>query len=242
MPIQKLHLTTTLKAISLKACPSLALLAALSSPAWAERLDPTHSVIKDAEDIQVSANFPQEKTGDLYIAADVGGTLYFYGQQGWSTTPQPREYGQTYSGVKQLNLGNSSDIGAGMYPIYEVVTTPNSPDVYDTRNWVGGLGSLGQTLFQVKLPTQISGDFNGDGWADDDVNHDGYHDDDTNHDGFHDDDPNHTGYHADDLNHDGQHDGQHDGNPNSDGNSNSNGNSNSDSGSNSDSKPGDTSK
>ncbi len=215
MPTKKLRLTT-----ASKVCPPLALLAALSSPAWAEGLDPGHSVVKDAEDIQVSVNFPQAKTGDLYIAADVGGVLYFYTDHGWAPTPLPREYSKTYLGTKQINLGNSSGIAPGIYPVYQVVTTPNAPDVYDTRNWIGGLASLGQTSFQVKLPAQISGDLNGDGWADDDANHDGYHDDDSNHDGAHDDDANRDGYHDDDANHDAFHDddANHDGYHDDDGN------------------------
>ena len=200
------RLTANLKAAALKACPLLGLLAVLSSPAWAERLYPSRSVVGNAEDLQVSVNFPQATTGDLYIAANVGGVLYFYGEHGWVPTPVPREYAQTYLGTKQINLGNSSGIASGIYPIYQVVLSSNAADVYDTRNWVGGLGSLGQTSFQVKLPAQISGDLNGDGWADDDVNHTGYHADDLNHDGYHDDDVNHDGYHDDDLNHDGQHD------------------------------------
>jgi hypothetical protein len=216
MITQHTRLTAQMKAFALKAGPLLALAAALSSQAFAERLDPSRSVIGNAEDLKVSVNFPKATTGDLYIAVDVGGTLYFYSeQQGWVPKPLPLGYTQTYAGTKQITLGNSNGIPPGIYPIYEIVTTPNAPDVYDTRNWLGGLGSLGQTSFQVKLPAQVSGDFNGDGWADDDANHDGFHDDDANRDGYHDDDLNHTGYHADDQNHDGFHDSDlnHDGKP-----------------------------
>lgn len=206
MPTKNTHLTANRKVVSLKASSLLALLAVLSSTAWAERLSPNRSVVGDAEDLQISINFTQPTTGDLYIAADVGGVLYFYGEQGWVPTPVAHEYGQTYSGAKQINLGNSSSIAPGIYRVYQVVVSPNAADVYDSRNWVGGFASLGLASFQVKLPPQISGDFNGDGWADDDFNHDGYHEDDLNHDGYHDDDSDHDGYHDDDLNHDGRHD------------------------------------
>jgi hypothetical protein len=200
---QTMQTTTSPKSALLKTLPLLALAAAANTPAWAERIAPDRSVVGHAEDLHVSIDFPKSTTGDLYIAADVGGTLYFYSEQGWVKTPLPREYAQTYTGAKQINLGNASGITPGIYPIYQVILAPNAADVYDTRNWVGGLSSLGQTSFQVNLPTNISGDFNGDGWADDDANHDSYHDDDANHDGYHDDDLNHDGQHDDNSKHEG---------------------------------------
>jgi hypothetical protein len=205
--MKKSYLSTSMGAIAGKACLSLALAATLCSPAWAERLDPIHSVVGEREDIVVSISFPNTKTGDLYIAADVGGVFYFYNEHNeWVTSPVPHEYAQAYSGTKQVILGNTAGISQGIYSIYQVIAIPNAPDIYDTRNWVGGLGSLGQTSFQVKLPAQISGDLNGDGWADDDSNRDGFHDDDSNRDGFHDDDANRDGFHDDDANRDGFHD------------------------------------
>ncbi len=208
-----------IKAAGLKVCTALAVAAALSTPAWAERLKPEHAVVDDGSDLNVSIDFPTESTGDLYIATDIGGVLYFFTEHGWSSTPSAREFGQTYSGTKQFDLGNSRGVEGGIYPLYQVVVSPNA-DVLDTRNWVGGLNSLGRSSFQINLPKEISGDFNRDGWADDDSNHDGFHDDDSNLDGFHDDDSNHDGFHDDDSNHDGfhdddlNHDGSHDHGPN----------------------------
>ena len=201
------HRPATMKAVAGKACLSLALVAAFGSPAWAERLEPARSVVGDREDIKVSISFPQAKTGDLYIAADAGGTFLFLNERNqWVTTPVPYEFGQPYSGIKPIILGNTSGIGMGIYPVYQVIAYPNTPDIYDTRNWVGGFGGLGLTSFQVKLPAEISGDRNADGWADDDANRDGFHDDDSNRDGIHDDDSNRDGFHDDDANRDGIHD------------------------------------
>ncbi len=195
------------KASGLKVCSAaLAILAALSAQTRAEALKPDRSVVDDHGDLVVSVDFPKPTTGDLYIAAEVGGVIYFFTEHGWSPTPSPREFSQTYTGTKQINLGNSGGVAPGIYPLYQVVVSPNAPNVYDARDWVGGLSSLGHTSFQVNLPMQVSDDFNRDGWADDDSNHDGFHDDDLNRDGFHDDDSNHDGFHDDDVNHDGFHD------------------------------------
>ena len=207
-----------------KTCLSIALTAVLAFPSWAERLDPARSVLGENEDIHVSTHFPQTKTGDLYVAADVAGTIYFLNELNqWVTTPTPYETGQTYSGTKQINLGNTSGIGPGVYSVLQIITLPNTSNIFDIRNWIGGFNGFGQTSFQVKLPSQITGDQDNDGWADDDSNHDGFHDDDSNRDGQHDDDLNHDGFHDDDSNHDGHHDddlnhdGFHDDDSNRDG-------------------------
>ena len=215
---------THYKTFAKKACVSLALATLFGSPAWAERLDPARSVVGEREDIVMSVYFPQPKTGDVYIAANVGGVFYFYNERNeWVASPVPHEYVENYTGTKRMVLGNTSGIGPGLYPIYQVIAYPGTTDIYDSRSWVDGFGGLGQTSFHVKLPAQITGDNNGDGWSDDDANRDGFHDDDSNRDGLHDDDSNRDGYHDDDSNRDGYHDddsnrdGYHDDDSNRDG-------------------------
>ena len=188
----------TVKAISGRTFLTLALAFALGSSAWAQRLDPDRSVLGENEDIVVSIQCPTPTTGDLYIAADAGGVLHFYHEDGrWlPDVPAPHEYGQTCSRSKQIMLGNTSYISAGSYSVYQVFTYPNAPDVYDTRNWIGGLNGLGKARFQIKRPKQLSGDYDGDGCADDDKDCDGFHDDDSDCDGFHDDDIHRVGFNA----------------------------------------------
>ncbi len=197
----------TLTIMTGKVCLSLALIAALVPPALAERVDPARSVVGENEDIRISLNFPQTKTGDLYIVANVVGNLYFLNANNqWVSNPAPHDLAQTYSGTKQIVLGNTIGLDTGIYPVYQIITLPNTTNIFDIRNWVGGFSGMGQTTFQVKLPAETSGDHNSDGWADDDSNRDGFHDDDSNRDGYHDDDLNRDGYHDDDLNRDGLHD------------------------------------
>ncbi len=186
------------RTVSARTCLMFALAFTLSPSAWAKRLQPVKSVLGDNEDIVVVINCPTPATGDLYIAASAGGVLHFYHEDGrwWPNLPAPHDWGQTCSGSKQIILGNTRYIGAGSYSVYQVFTDPNAPDVYDTRYWVGGLDGLGKTRFQIKRPKHMSGDYDGDGWADDDKDHDGYHDDDSDCDGYHDDDIHHVGFNA----------------------------------------------
>jgi hypothetical protein len=191
-----ISLFTDMKTASARTCLMFALAFALSSPAWAKRLQPVKSVLGDNEDIVMVINCPTPAAGDLYVAASAGGVLHFYHEDGgWRPDlPAPHEWGQTCSGSKQIILGNTRYIGAGSYSVYQVFTYPNAPDVYDTRNWVGGLNGLGKTRFQIKRPKQFSGDHDGDGWADDDKDRDGFHDDDFDCVGFHDDDIHRVGF------------------------------------------------
>ena len=108
---------------------------------------------------------------------------------------------------EDIDVLNISGLGIapGLYPLYQVVTQPGT-DPLNFMNWIGGLGGLSTINFTIGLPVNLSGDFDKNGFSDDDNNHDGFHDDDSNRDGLHDDDNDHNGFHDDDLNHDGLHD------------------------------------
>lgn len=81
---------------------------------------------------------------------------------------------------------------SGRYPLYQVIaksgSNPLNPD-----NWIGGSAGLSIINFNIGLPCEINGDFDEDGFADDDLNRDGFHDDDLDQDGFHDQDFNRDG-------------------------------------------------
>ena len=160
--------------------------------------------------ISPQLTFEQSETGDLYLATMIDGKLYFILNDGTlSETPAPFLSNQSYQGGIDLPQFDTTGIAAGQYPLYQVITFPGT-DVLNFSNWVGGIGSLNVINFSVGLPTEISKDFDDDGWSDDDLDHDGYHDDDHNKDGYHDDDHDKDGYHDDDDDKDGHHDDESD--------------------------------
>jgi hypothetical protein len=180
-------------------------LSALSGPLAAELYTPKAVVTNDGRDtLLATVRFATPVNGDLYVAVMVDGQLLFFADNGLTFSPAvlPFQAGQNFSAdVTVLNL-NSNGIPAGQYPMYQVVTTPGS-DPLNFQNWIGGPSALSVINFSIGLPVAIHGDFDGNGFADDDANQDGFHDDDLNKDGFHDDDLNQDGYHDDDLNFNG---------------------------------------
>jgi len=160
----------------------------------------------DTGTIRPQITFNQAESGDLYLATRIEGNLYFILNNGnLSSTPVPYLSNQEFNGIYELPQFNTAGMPPGQYPLYQVITYPGS-DVMNFTNWIGGIGALNVINFSVGLENTITGDFDSDGWPDDDQNHDGFHDDDHNKDGYHDDDHNHDGFHDDDINKDGHHD------------------------------------
>jgi len=173
----------------------------------------------DTHRVAAHANFATSVSGDLYLATQVNGELLFFANGGQELTfePVPFASNNEYSGQIPLFDFPAAGIAPGRYPVYQVVTQAGT-DPLNFNNWVGGLGGLSVINFNISLPAEISGDFNNDGFADDDHDRDGFHDDDHDQDGFHDDDSDRDGYHDDDHDRDGHTDHDH-----SDDNNNTNG-------------------
>ncbi len=181
-------------------------LSALSTSVSAELYTSKAVVANDASNdmIYAAVRFAEPVRGDLYVAVMIEGQLLFFADNGLIFSPEVRPFqaGQDFStDITVLNL-SAYGISAGMYPLFQVVTTPGS-DPLNFQNWIGGPTGLSVINFNIGQPVTIHGDFDGNGFADDDANLDGFHDDDLNKDGFHDDDLNHDGYHDDDLNFNG---------------------------------------
>jgi hypothetical protein len=159
------------------------------------------------ERVTAKVKFQTPVNGDLYIATRVNGELLFLADEGtlFTTAIVPYRANSHFSGDFDALDISGQGINPGRYPLYQVVTQPGS-DPLNFMNWIGGLGGLSTINFNIGLPVNLSGDFDKNGFSDDDHNHDGFHDDDNNRDGLHDDDNDHNGFHDDDLNHDGFHD------------------------------------
>lgn len=160
-----------------------------------------------SQEINATVKFRTAVNGDLYIATKVKGKLLFLADEGSLFTTDVRPFRSNSHFSDDIFALNISGLGVvpGLYPLYQVVTEPGS-DPLNFLNWIGGLSGLSIINFNIGLPVNLTGDFNNDGFFDDDNNHDTFHDDDINRNGFHDDDNNHDGLHDDDLNHDGFHD------------------------------------
>lgn len=172
------------------------------SPIAIAELKTDRAVINADETISASANFSVAESGDLYVATKINGQLIFFANGGKDFTPKiiPFIRNGNYSGKVPLFNLSAQGVPAGRYPLYQVVTKPNS-DPLDTKNWTGKLNSIN---FMINLPISESGDLDEDGFAENDANHDGFYDDDKNQDGFYDDDRDKDGYRDGDLNRDGE--------------------------------------
>jgi len=183
------------------------LLTAVAMPTWSGELYTPQTVLEsDNEQLVAKAKFDDPEAGDLYLATILGGKLWFL-IQGPSLTESivPFIANDTFQGEYPLFSIEAGVLPAGNYPLYQVVTQPNS-DPLNSDNWVGGSEGLNLLNFSLGLPKARHGDFNGDGFANDDRNRDGFADDDRNQDSFHDDDLDQDGFHDDDLDQDGLHD------------------------------------
>jgi hypothetical protein len=183
-------------------------LISLSPNAFAD-LATNRAVVRNdgSQYVRATVKFRAAVNGDLYFATRVHGRLYFLADEGKSFTTEVRPFrsnGHFSHDFLALDISGLG-IAPGLYPFYQVVTTPGS-DPLNFSNWVGGLGGLSTINFNIGLPVNLTGDFDDNGFFDDDSNHDTFHDDDINRDGFHDDDRNHNGLHDDDSNRDGYHD------------------------------------
>lgn len=182
-------------------------------------------------EISPKLNFSQAQTGDIYIAYRINnsGPYYFYSpEHGFSAEPSVYDSIDSYTGEIELPTFDTVNIPEGKYQFYHLMVK-SGKSVLDFNNWIGGFDALKQLNFSVGYSDEINGDWNKDGFHDDDHNKDGFHDDDLNNDGYHDGDQDNDGYHDDDQDKDGYHDDDSDKDGNHDDDSNHDNNSDSDS-------------
>lgn len=165
--------------IKFKLKPLLAVvtLSAVSFGAVAHLSTSKAVLVKPTDSTVISVNFKPAVSGDLYLATVVNGKLVFFADQGslLSETPKPFQKNGVFEGKLDILNVKALGIPAARYPLYEVVTTPGG-DVLNFSNWVGGLGGLHRMNISIGLPAAVTGDYDNDGFADDDSDHDGYHD------------------------------------------------------------------
>ncbi|SHE23154.1 c-type cytochrome [methanotrophic endosymbiont of Bathymodiolus puteoserpentis (Logatchev)] len=130
-----------------------------------------------SERVTAKVSFPTPVSGDLYVATQVGGQFLFLTNGGseFTTDVVPLESNSEYVGERDLFDFSGAGIAPGEYPLYQVVTQSGTSPL-DFTNWVGGLSGLHAFNFSIGLGPELTKDFNGDGFADDDKNHDGFHD------------------------------------------------------------------
>ena len=134
--------------------------------------------------ISATVTFAEPVSGDLYVATAVNGVLFMFADEGrkFSTDLEPFRANDSFSDDIVVLDFSGQGVAPGIYPLYQVVTRPGSNPA-DTNNWIGGPQGLSVINFSIGLTPDISGDHDGDGFADDDGDRDGFHDDDSNKDG-----------------------------------------------------------
>ncbi len=158
----------------------------------------------DHDQLVLNIDFKTPVSGDLYLFTEANGErIYLLADGNLSADPVPHTADSTFSGKFEVySLTTFPGLAPRIYPVYSVVTKPGGNPT-DVRDWVDGVTTLNKVGIQLGLPPEISGDFDGDGFADSDRNHDGFFDDDRNRDGYHDNDLDHDGFRETDQDHDG---------------------------------------
>ena len=159
---------------------------ALSNIAVAEITTPKAVVGSNGaeERLIASAKFATPVSGDLYVAVAVGGKLIFLADNGNKVTESvsPFAENQQYFGTISLLDLSTAGIAPGQYQMYQLVAQSGTNPL-DVTNWVGGLSGLSSINLMVNLPDNVTGDFDHDGFPDNDLNRDGFDDRDANRNG-----------------------------------------------------------
>ena len=159
--------------LTLKSLPLALGLCLLSGSVLSSELSTPRTVIRDNENINVTARFPNGETGDLYLATVVNDKVLFITPNGLSEKVEPKNKAQYFEGIYPLLDTPASALTPGVYPLYQVLTrTDGNP--YNQTDWIG---NIAQMNFTVKMPDDVGRDYNRDGFPDDDLSHTGFHDD-----------------------------------------------------------------
>ena len=131
-------------------------LAIISLSGWSSELYTPQAVLHDDnEKLVATVRFNTQETGDLYVAAIVGGKLLFLNQAGgWTETPAPFRANDTFQGEYPLFSVDAGQLPPGNYPLYQVVTVPNGNPL-STDDWIGGMAGLNSLSFSVGLQKQV---------------------------------------------------------------------------------------
>lgn len=145
----------------------------LSANVFSGELHAPRTVIRDTDNINLTARFSKQEAGDLYLATMVNGQLWFVTQKGLVNKPEALYKSQTFEGTYTLLNTAALNVTPGVYPIYQVITRTNG-NPYSQSDWSGT--GLSQMNFTVKMPDTVGRDYNGDGFPDDDTTRTGFHD------------------------------------------------------------------
>jgi hypothetical protein len=145
----------------------------LSANVFSGELHTPRTVIRDTDNINLTANFSKKEAGDLYLATMVNGQLWFITQKGLVNKPEALYKSQSFEGTYTLFNTAAANVTAGVYPIYQVITRANG-NPYSQADWSGT--GLSQMNFTVKMPDTVGRDYNRDGFPDDDTTRTGFHD------------------------------------------------------------------
>jgi mono/diheme cytochrome c family protein len=158
--------------LTLKSLPLALGFCLLSGSVISSELNTPRTVIRDNDNINVTARFPNGETGDLYLATVVNGKVMFITQNGLTERTEPKHRSQYFEGHYPLLDTPASALTPGVYPLYQVLTrTDGNP--YNQADWIG---NIAQMNFTVKMPDDVGRDYNRDGFPDDDLSHTGFHD------------------------------------------------------------------
>lgn len=123
-----------------------------STNTWAQLTSPnlTPNSIR-GDQVSATVTFPTPVTGDLYVAAEVGGRLFFLAPGPTFTTDIVafQKNGNFSTPINVLNFP-SAGVVPGTYPLYQVVTLPSKTPL-DVNNWFGGINGLSQITLKINL-------------------------------------------------------------------------------------------
>jgi hypothetical protein len=131
----------------------------LSLSAWSSELYTPQPVLQNDEDkIVAKVRFEQPQSGDLYLATIIDAQLWFITKKGEGITltasPNPFKANETFEGEYSLLSLDGKGLPPGNYPLYQIVTQPNTNPL-DEKNWIGGPNGLNFLSFTLGLPQKV---------------------------------------------------------------------------------------
>ncbi|MEQ1636113.1 MAG: hypothetical protein ABL903_05425, partial [Methylococcales bacterium] len=127
-------------------------LGCMSASAFAHVHSPKLDVNSINDDRVVAAvSFDAPVVGDLYLATELNGTLYFLTPGPvLTTTPTAAVKNGSFSAdIPVLDIP-AAGLNPGNYPLYQVVTAAGA-DPLNFNNWVGGINGLSKIMFNINL-------------------------------------------------------------------------------------------
>lgn len=110
-----------------------------------ELFSPRTELLPQGEEMTAELRFSATESGDAYVAAQVGNTLFFLGANGFGFQPEPFLRGTALSGNHSLFGIATENLSPGTYALYHVMTASGA-DPMDSANWRSGLQSLVFTI------------------------------------------------------------------------------------------------